>query len=82
MNFARTNLSLLLARQTARAAGRACPRLGERLLPALHAPSHREIPVTTPAAAPKASGRTLDQAIEWVGAIAMMAFVLVLALFG
>jgi hypothetical protein len=82
MNFARTNLSILLARQTARAAGRTCPRFAERAMPALPAPSQRPMPTMVPAAAAKASGRTLDQAIEWVGAIAMMAVVLVLALFG
>lgn len=82
MNFARTNLSVLLARQSARVAtSRMSPRLAERAqwLPQV-APT-RVAPVATPAA-PVASGRTLDQAIEWVGAIAMMAAVLVLALFG
>lgn len=82
MNFARTNLSVLLARQSARAAtGRTSSRPAERaqLLP--QALPSRVAPVTTPTAA-AAGSRTLDQAIEWFGAITMMAAVLVLALFG
>lgn len=79
MNFARTNLSLLLARQTRQAAQRdavatrriALPQAVERLA-AIRCP---EAPM---AATPHRFGQTL----EIVGALAMMAAFMVLALFG
>lgn len=79
MNFARTNLSLLLARQNRQAAQRgtvaacriAMPLVAERMV----APRSQE-------AQAAATPRRVLQTIELVGALAMMAAFMVLALFG
>jgi hypothetical protein len=78
MNFARTNLSLLLARQNRqplRGAAAPCRLPTTRVVAA---------PVFAPAAAVPASPAAipLRQALEVAGALAMMAAFLVLALFG
>jgi hypothetical protein len=81
MNFARTNLSLLLARQNRQSAvlqraglqrDGAASRLGGRVA----------MPAAAAATIPAASPASQSQTLELVGAIAMMAAFLVLALFG
>lgn len=82
MNFARTNLSLLLARQNRQhaALGRTGPVGADRCI-AMRLPA-ASVASAPKAVAPMAAATPRSQTLELVGAIAMMAAFMVLALFG